>query len=104
MPVSPAAFSSFAMAAKRIPLVVMCTDSMPDVSEATRTRSTMPLRRSGSPPVKRIFVMPRSAARPMTRSISAFVRSLSLGAKSMPASGMQYTQRRLHRSVTAIRR
>ena len=64
--------------------------------------------RSG--PDRRLAAGDAQAAQPERRElattsvISSYVRISAFGSQSRPSSGMQYTQRKLQRSVTEIRR
>ena len=70
-----------------------------------RTMSTRPRRTSGSPPVKRTSRTPRrSTPIVIRRTTSSSVSVSSCGSQSRPSAGMQYEQRRLHRSVSETRR
>jgi hypothetical protein len=64
----------------------------------------MPWRMVGSPPVslKRRIPWSSIAARTTSR-ISSKLRMSSFGSQRTPSSGMQYTQRKLQRSVTLMR-
>ncbi len=92
------------MPGSSVAFVVSATLSMPGVATVRSTRPTRPLRTVGSPPVKRMCLMPSRAAHPMACSNSSSRRMLSWGRDTTPDSGMQYTQRRLHRSVSEMRR
>ena len=70
-----------------------------------RTRSGSLARTVGSPPVSRMLRIPkRSTTRLATRDISSKESRSSRGSHSRPSAGMQYRQRKLHRSVTEMRR
>ena len=64
------------------------------------TRRGNSRRTSGSPPVSRTSSIPRRTNSRTSRSISSKLRTPSLGSHSIPSAGMQYWQRKLHRSVT----
>ena len=68
------------------------------------TISTMSGRMSGSPPVSRMLVTPSSTATEITVISSSMLSRWSPGIQSEKSGGMQYVQRRLHRSVTETRR
>ncbi len=90
-----------------MPLVVMATSigpSGPRISASRATISTMSVRRSGSPPVKRNVVMPAAAAMRAITMISSAVRMPVRASHSLPCSGMQYVQRSEQRSVSEMRR
>lgn len=59
---------------------------------------------SGSPPVTRSFFIPSAAAARTACAISSSVSMSSCAFLHMPSAGMQYRQRRLHSSVTDMRR
>ena len=88
-PSSPAARSSSARSARRTPFVVRATRSMPSTALISRTRSTMPRRRSGSPPVRRTLRMPSCARARTTRTISSKDRISSWESFSTPSAGIQ---------------
>ena len=62
---------------------------MPGVSAIQRTSWVMPLRTSGSPPVRRTRRRPMPAAIRTMRAISSRVRISWRGTNLIPASGMQ---------------
>ena len=66
--------------------------------------SARSVRSSGSPPVMRTRSTPALAKTSTRKPISSNVRMSFLGSQTYSASGMQYWQRRLQRSVTEIRR
>ncbi len=102
---SPAARSGPASRASPIPFVVIEISGRGRSSAVRATMPGRPRRSSGSPPVNRISVMPRCCT-PIraSRTTSSSVSSAGLGSHSRPSGGMQYEQRRLHRSVSDIRR
>ena len=58
----------------------------------------------GSPPVRRMLSMlNRSTKIRAMRSISSKVRTSERSSHTNPSAGMQYVQRKLHRSVTEMR-
>ena len=57
-----------------------------------------------APPVRRTPVMPRSVATRSTVMSSSVESTSGPGRKSAKSAGMQYVQRRLHRSVRDTRR
>lgn len=61
-------------------------------------------RTSGSPPVSRTFDTPADTNSLASRTTSSADSVASSGVSSTPSSGMQYWHRRLHRSVSEIRR
>mmetsp|Transcript_18576 Transcript_18576/g.57085 ORF Transcript_18576/g.57085 Transcript_18576/m.57085 type:complete len:348 (+) Transcript_18576:393-1436(+) len=107
---SPASYSSstyglvFFPFARATPFVVMptlCTPSRDEMASQIRARSG---RSVGSPPVSRTFVAPIRAKSRARRSISAVVSSFESSDRGTPSAGMQYVHRKLHRSVSEIRR
>ena len=101
---SPAAFKSTAMRGKSTPFVVIETFSISGIAAMFRTRSTRPLRTVGSPPVRRTLLMPIVVAMRTACSTSSIRRISKWESCCTPSSGMQYTQRKLQRSVNDIRR
>src|SRR2546428_2714184 len=103
----PAAARAFAFCASREPFVVSVRSRSPRAASFSTSRSRS-RRTSGSPPVSRIFCTPRPTKIRTRRSISSKVRISARGRnwKSLPkiSFGMQYTQRKLQRSVTLTRR
>src|SRR5947209_7016531 len=59
---------------------------------------------SGPPPVSRTSCTPIRENSPVRRAISSKVRISSRSSQGRPSAGMQYWQRKLHRSVTETRR
>ena len=99
----PAAARSWATRPSVEPFVVSDRSAPSGASLATRTGSRA--RTVGSPPVSRMEVNPNCSTKTLaTRSISSNVRSSSRGNHCIPSAGMQYPQRKLHRSVTEMRR
>ena len=105
---SPASMRPGSSSGSRMPFVVIASStgspSGPSIDARRRTTSTMSVRSSGSPPVRRNVVMPAAAATRATRSISSRVRMLDWASHSLPCSGMQYVQRSEQRSVSEMRR
>ncbi len=101
---SPAAFKSSAMRGKRTPFVVIDTFLISGMAAMLRTSSTTPLRTVGSPPVRRTLLMPMLAATRTACSTSSMRKISKWESCCTPSSGMQYTQRKLQRSVSEIRR
>ena len=64
----------------------------------------MPRHTSGSPPVRRIFRIPMDTASQAISSISSRERISRWSRFLTPSGGMQYAQRRLHKSVSEMRR
>ena len=88
-----------------MPLVVSEISGLGRSAAVSATMPDSPRRSSGSPPVNRISVMPSSSTPIRTsRTSSSSVSSVGRGSQSRPSAGMQYAQRRLHRSVREIRR
>ena len=87
---SPPSRSGPASDSSSIPLVVSDRSSIPSIARSIRTRSTMPCRIVGSPPVSLNRRMPCSliAAR-TTSAISSKERIPSFGSQRTPSSGMQ---------------
>src|ERR1019366_974493 len=90
------------------PFVVSAMSSTPRMRDSIATSRSMSRRRSGSPPVRRNLATPSRTNSCARRAISSKVNNSarSRKAKSRPKTsfGMQYVQRKLHRSVTEIRR
>ena len=99
----PAAASWSATGASSMPLVVRDRSSSPSAA-SLRTRSLRPARTRGSPPVSLMDRTPSRRATSATRTISSKESRSDRGRNVIPRSGMQYVHRRLHRSVTEIRR
>jgi len=70
----PASRNARALAANIKPLVVIARSLMPGMRMMRATSSSASCRKSGSPPVSRTLLMPRSTARRTTCSISSKVR------------------------------
>ena len=88
-----------------IPLVVSEISGLGRSAAVRATMSGSPRRSSGSPPVNRISVIPSDSTPILaSRTTSSSVSSSGRGSQSRPSAGMQYAQRRLHRSVREIRR
>ncbi len=69
------------------------------------TSTVMCARMVGSPPVRRSPSTSKCSTKMRARrSISSNVSTSLRGSHCIPSSGMQYVQRKLHRSVTEIRR
>ena len=100
----PASNNGFASLASASPLVVMDKIGGFFIADIRETISTMSGRRSGSPPVRRISSMPCETPTSMMEINSSVVRSSSDGNHAAKSCGMQYEQRRLHRSVNETRR
>jgi hypothetical protein len=103
-PESPASRRGRAVFSRSKPLVVITRRSRPGSPARSPMKGTMSARKRGSPPVMRILRMPRLTAAAATASISARVRVSPAGVREPDPAGMQYRQRRLHRSVTERRR
>ena len=100
---SPAAASLSARRPKVAPLVVRARSTFKAASFSTSTGKLA--RTVGSPPVRRMLSIPRrSTINLAMRSISSKVSRSSRGSQSSPSAGMQYVQRKLHRSVTEMRK
>ena len=99
---TPAARSGAARDGSSAPFVVRHSSSIPGIARSIRQKSTIPRRTRGSPPVTRSFRTPSSAAQAAISRSSSSVQSSACGRLQTPRSGMQYTQRKLHRSVTEI--
>ena len=80
----PAALSSSARSASKVPLVVRARSS-PRNSFSALTISTISRRRRGSPPVTRSFVTPSCINNPAIRLISPGVSQWRLGRNSYPS-------------------
>ena len=91
-------------ASKPTPFVVIPTDSIPGCRAIDPHNSTRSLRSVGSPPVSRTLVVPSLANIDTNRSISLLCKTRCDGWSGTPSAGMQYVHRRLHRSVSEIRR
>ena len=100
----PASFSAAACSASSTPLVVMARSRSPGLAASSRISRATSRRSSGSPPVSRTLSTPSSMKTSISRLISSKCRISSRGSQTYSSSGMQYAQRRLHRSVTEIRR
>jgi hypothetical protein len=99
----PAFFSSSTCPASSTPFVVIAR-SRSGLADSIETSSGTSLRRSGSPPVRRTLSTPRSEKTSTSVDISSNVSRSRFGSHTYSASGMQYRHRRLHLSVTDIRR
>src|SRR5581483_3698459 len=105
---SPAALSSAAWRARSTPFVVNATSSTPGMAVRSPMRSERFARSRGSPPVSRSLRTPSFTKRRDRRTISS-KESRSWEPRNLYRSwyfsrGMQYGQRKLHRSMTDIRR
>ena len=100
----PASRSLGSWSSRSSPLVERATSSMPGMPAMAATRRCRSRRTSGSPPVSRIERTPAVAAAATIAAISSYERISSRCSQGSPVSGMQYTQRRLHLSVTETRR
>jgi len=69
-----------------------------------RTRTGRSARTSGSPPVTFRLRTPSLTKIPSIRVSSSKLRISCFGSQASPSAGMQYEHRKLHRSVTEIRR
>ncbi len=85
-------------------LVVRERSLSPPRPARAETRVSSPCRNRGSPPVSRISSTPDCKNSPARRVISSKVRISLRSIHSYCSSGMQYTHRKLHRSVTDILR
>ena len=84
--------------------MVITTSRIPGRAATPRQMSRIPRRTRGSPPVRRTFRTPQAtAARAISKSSSTEQMS-SCRFFSTPSAGIQYRQRRSHRSVTDRRR
>ncbi|VWM24020.1 Uncharacterised protein [Collinsella intestinalis] len=92
------------MRGSRAPLVVREMSSIPEIERISSMSGTMRWETSGSPPVRRTRVMPSCVTMRTKRAISSAVSSSPWARAGTPVSGMQYTQRKLHLSVTEMRR
>ncbi len=101
---SPACFSASIYLSKSRPFVVSAMSEIPARPFTSPISFTRFLRTSGSPPVKRIFFTPSDSIIRTTLKISSSVSTSSCGITATPCLGIQYLHRRLHLSVTEIRR
>ena len=101
---TPASRSWRAFCCNRTPFVESANVLKPAIPDNEAHSSSTPVRTSGSPPVSLIFRTPRPTNITASRSISSKESKWILGVRGMPSAGMQYRQRRLHRSVIEIRR
>ena len=98
----PASASAARCAVSRVPFVVSETVSSPESCFRRRTSTLTSRRTSGSPPVILTCLIPFAQKIFTSRSISSKRRISSWLTSGTPSGGMQYRQRRLHRSVTDI--
>ena len=98
----PARSRSSSCSASSTPLVVSATCRTPGIPFSMAASAAQFFRTRGSPPVILNRSIPSAAAWAHTKAISSYRRSSSMGSRRI-SSGMQYLQRRLHRSVTEIR-
>ena len=84
-------------------MVIEMSSSGP-TSRNIRTSVGRSARTVGSPPVTLIERTPSPTKMPSRRADSSNVRISLLGSQASPSAGMQYVQRKLHRSVTETRR
>ena len=84
--------------------MVSARSSTPGTAATRATSSGRCGRISGSPPVIRTRVTPSATNRSTRNSVSSKLSRSFRGSQTYSASGMQYWQRRLHRSVTDSRR
>mmetsp|Transcript_2288 Transcript_2288/g.15219 ORF Transcript_2288/g.15219 Transcript_2288/m.15219 type:complete len:271 (-) Transcript_2288:35-847(-) len=101
---TPDLFSIGNFLASTIPLVVIPKCCNPGMAPSSEANSMKSFRTVGSPPVSLIFSTPSETNSFASRKISSEVSRLFFGVSSTPSSGMQYKQRRLHLSVTEMRR
>src|SRR5229473_1612199 len=87
-----------------MPLLVSARSARPDFADNIETSAGRSRRNSGSPPVRRMRSTPRLRKMSARALISSKWSRSSLGSHTYSASGMQYWQRKLHRSVTESRR
>ncbi|MNJ64021.1 hypothetical protein D3C77_599560 [compost metagenome] len=100
---TPASASGRAIFTSCEPLVVITSSRRPGSAAILPHSSTMPLRTSGSPPVRRILRVPLATNSAAIRWISSRVSTCWRG-RNVISSAMQYTQRKSQRSVTDNRR
>ena len=101
---SPASFSAPASRPNSEPLVVSETSRIPGVAARRSTSCSMPARTSGSPPVSFTRSIPSVAASHTANSARSWAGSnVAPPASPSPFAGMQYRQRKLHRSVSESR-
>ncbi len=101
---SPALRSDSACFASNTPLVVMLRSPTSGFAATRSTTSTTSRRSSGSPPVSRTLSTPSSLKTSTSSPISSTVRISSRGNQTYSSSGIQYWQRRLHLSISEMRR
>ena len=101
---TPASRKSDANAGSSMPFVVRHTSPIPCTAAMRRQMERMFFLTSGSPPVTRTFRIPSEAAASTARIISSSVSISSCRSLQTPSAGIQYRQRRLHRSVTDRRK
>ncbi len=89
MRVRPAAARRAATGASLTAFVVSARSVTPGMRPRASTSSGKFRRAVGSPPVRRMWVTPRPAKTPTSRSISSKVRTSLRGIQSMPSAGMQ---------------
>ena len=89
-------------------MVVRVTSVIPSMAVTCEMSSGRSVRSSGSPPVMRALDTPNSENSRVSRVISSNVSISPRGRNSYASpkisAGMQYGQRKLHRSVTEMRR
>mmetsp|Transcript_5935 Transcript_5935/g.21183 ORF Transcript_5935/g.21183 Transcript_5935/m.21183 type:complete len:315 (-) Transcript_5935:277-1221(-) len=103
-PVTPAARSRGSRRDSTRPLVVMPSPCRPGSAASCAQMSMASRRTSGSPPVSRILVTPACTNSAARRTISSLVSRCDASDSVTPSAGMQYRHRRLHRSVSEMRR
>jgi hypothetical protein len=77
------------MRGSSVAFVVRAIASIPVIARRRAMCSTIPLRTSGSPPVRRILEMPSSTAAAAKRSISSNVSTVAGSLHGTPSGGMQ---------------
>src|SRR5207253_3546996 len=87
-----------------VPFVVIDTSVSGATSRSIATSLGSSARTVGSPPVSLKDRTPSETNTRASRAISSNRRISSRGSHWSPSAGMQYVQRKLHRSVTEIRR
>ena len=112
----PAAFNSSAIKRKVAPFVVIARSILLPARgelallgtvnrESFSTRTGKCARTVGSPPVRRMLsTSKRSTQIVASRLISSKLKISLRSSHAMPSSGMQYVQRKLHRSVIEMRK
>src|SRR5262245_427991 len=100
----PASRISDESAGSRTPFVDSAMSLISGTARSIRINSWICGRIVGSPPVIRRRRNPSGASWRTTAVISSYERISDFGSHGIPSAGMQYTQRKLQRSVTEMRR